>query len=129
MNKPDKSRWLVERERLRIADRHPPRLEPDLSLRASLAKIFTKLDSAAGREIESIRKSWPDIAGESAARHSRPGMLREGFLEINVDSSAWLQEIKRWHGVEMLAKIQSRAGKGTVKALRFQVNPEQRRNN
>jgi hypothetical protein len=42
---------------------------------------------------DAIRREWTQTAGPEAARRSRPGVLRQGTLDVSVDNSPWLQEL------------------------------------
>lgn len=122
-NKFDKTKWMLARERLRLADPIPPHPEPDLSLRSAIAKLFAKLDFQAGSSVHEIQAKWKMIAGETVAAHSRPGRLNENILYVYVDSSVWLTEITRFHSDDILCRIQREIGSSAVKGVRFQVNP------
>jgi predicted nucleic acid-binding Zn ribbon protein len=115
---------MLERERLRLTDTEPPPPEPDLSLRPAITGLFKKLDTQAGSAICQIQAKWELIAGEKVANHSRPGQLAGDVLYVYVDSSAWLDEITRFHSNDILGKIKKEFGSGTVKKIRFQVQLE-----
>ena len=123
-NKFDRTKWSVERERFRLTDPvPPPPHEPDLSLRPAISRIFQKMDNKAGSLILKISKRWSFLAGKNIASHSCPGRLDNNILYVYVDSSTWLVEIKRYHSAAVLSKIQNEFGRGTVKDVRYQVNP------
>jgi predicted nucleic acid-binding Zn ribbon protein len=44
--------------------------------------------------LESLRTHWPRLMGEPLSLHTRPARVDSGVLLINVDSPAWLQQIK-----------------------------------
>jgi hypothetical protein len=67
---------------------------------------------------ETIRTDWNRLIGPELGRCSRPGQLRAGVLDVIVDNSPYLQEMRLRSG-ELLAKLQGRAG--TLTALRFVV--------
>lgn len=119
----DQTKWKLERERFRLTDPKPPPSEPDLSLRAAITQLFTRLDSQTGSAVQQIQSKWKIIAGETIAAHSCPGRLNENILYVSVDSSTWLAEITRFHSDSILRKIQKEISPGTVKGVRFQVNP------
>lgn len=127
-NKLDRTKWMLARERLRLPDPKPPCPEPDLSLRGTITRLFKNLDGQTGSIVRKIFGKWKIIAGEKVAAHSCPGRLADNVLYIYVDSSVWLAEITRFHSDSILRKVQSEIGSGTVKAVRFQVNPPRRVN-
>lgn len=62
-------------------------------------------------------KEWPEIAGPRLARRARAVEFRDGTLVIEVDGSAWMQEVgylKR----ELIRKIDARLGAGIVRDVR-----------
>jgi len=67
---------------------------------------------------ESIRREWPRVAGP-LARRSRPEWLRGNTLEIRVDNSAGLHEM-RLRSEALLAAVQARFG-AAVAALKFSL--------
>jgi hypothetical protein len=119
----DRTRWNVERERFWLVDQAPPPPEPELSLRPEIDLFFKNLDSKAGSAMQRISGRWNDIAGAAIAAHSCPGRLVNNILYVYVDSSTWLSEIKRYHSSSVRSKTQEILGPGTVKAIRYQVNP------
>ena len=68
-----------------------------------------------------MRQRWPEIVGEGIARHSRPGVLHDGRLLVNVDSPTWSQELTLGHGGEIIKKINEALGRSVVKEISFRV--------
>ena len=66
---------------------------------------------------DTIRTSWPRIVGPQFSRQSRPGSLRTGTLDVLVDNSPLLHEMKLRSG-ELLAALQA-FRPDTVSALRL----------
>jgi hypothetical protein len=65
---------------------------------------------------ETIKADWSRLIGPELGRRSRPGQLRAGVLDVVVDNSPCLQEMRLRSG-DLLGKLQGRAG--TVTGLRF----------
>jgi hypothetical protein len=62
-------------------------------------------------------QEWPEIAGPRLARRARAVDFHDGTLVIEVDGSAWMQEVgylKR----ELIRKIDARLGAGVVRDVR-----------
>lgn len=62
-------------------------------------------------------QEWPEIAGPRLARRTRAVDFRDGTLVIEVEGSAWMQEVgylKR----ELIRKIDARLGAGVVRDVR-----------
>jgi hypothetical protein len=65
---------------------------------------------------ETIKTDWNRLIGPELGRRSRPGPLHAGVLDVIVDNSPCLQEMRLRSG-ELLARLQGRAG--TVTGLKF----------
>jgi len=65
------------------------------AIRDVLKKTIAKIGAEKKARLteEKITEIWKKVAGESAARHSHPKMLKGGLLTVNVDSSAWIYEL------------------------------------
>ena len=62
-------------------------------------------------------QEWPEIVGPRLARRARAVDFRDGTLVIEVEGSAWMQEVgylKR----ELIRKIDARLGAGVVRDVR-----------
>ena len=110
-----------------MTDAHPPAPEPDLSLRGPLRGLFKKLDEQKSSLIQRILTQWGGLAGDMLAAHSQPARLADNVLYIYVDSSAWLNEISRFHASHVLRLLQKTFGADKIKRVNYQVNPECRR--
>lgn len=121
----DKSRWMLARERLRLADPVPPGPDPDLSIRDAITNIFKKLECQDISIVQQIQKKWALIAGNHIAAHSRPGKLADHVLYVYVDSSSWLNEMARFHSDDIMQEMKTRIGPGVVRSLKFLVNPRE----
>jgi predicted nucleic acid-binding Zn ribbon protein len=61
-------------------------------------------------------REWPQIVGERIARRTHARSYRDGILLVEVDGSAWLQELgylKR----ELVAQLNRRLGSNRVRGL------------
>lgn len=65
---------------------------------------------------ETIKTDWSRLIGPELGRRSRPGQLHTGVLDVIVDNSPCMQEM-RLRSSELLATLQRRFG--TVTSLRF----------
>ncbi len=77
------------------------------------------LDRRRG-ELE-IVKVWNHLVDPRIVAHAQPAGLHKGTLFVNVDSSAWLDEIVRYRRKEILDRLQNSFGKETVKRISFRV--------
>ena len=123
----DKAQWMLARERLRLTDFRPTPPEPDLSLRPALTEIFKKLDDQKSSLIQQVQAQWGRLAGDPVADHSRPAQLIDHVLYVCVDSSAWLNEISRFHAAHIARLLQKKFGEEKIRKICYQVNPRQSR--
>ena len=63
-----------------------------------------------------IQEGWPDAVGAEVASHARPVALRNGELEVAVDSSAWCQTL-RLRAPELLDALAQALGDDAPRAL------------
>ena len=62
--------------------------------------------------------AWPDAVGPRVARHTRAVAFREGILHVEVEGSAWMQELgylKR----DLVRRIHQHTGSEDVRDVRF----------
>jgi predicted nucleic acid-binding Zn ribbon protein len=64
--------------------------------------------------------AWQDAAGPSLARHTRPGRLVRGQLEITVTNSAVLQELT-YQKQRILAELEEHVPDARIRDLRFRI--------
>lgn len=86
-----------------------------------LQSVFAEFEKNKNFTREDIQKKWAEIAGTSAAKHSRPVVYRKNILTIHTDSPAWmhdltlrkrsiLKQLKRVFGKDRIAEIQIKIG-------------------
>jgi len=96
----------------------------------SIAAVIARLLARMGLETEAwlsqLAEEWPVLVGTVVARHTRPGRLIGGVLVVYVDSSVWLEELRRFVHVQMLTKLQEKFGAERIRSLRFQPDPDRR---
>jgi hypothetical protein len=64
------------------------------------------------------RAAWPQAVGKRIAARTRPVAFADGCLTIEVEDSVWLQHLRTMRR-HILPRLQSIAGKETIKALDF----------
>ena len=82
--------------------------------------VFSQLENAQVLCKEDVEKEWKNIAGDGAARHSKPETLRKGVLTVRVDSSVWMQELtmkKR----NLLKGLKRAFGKDKIAEIHFKI--------
>ena len=77
-------------------------------------------DLGLSREMTGWRavEAWPELVGARVALHSRAVAFRDGTLHVEVEGSAWMQELgylKR----DLVRRIQRHLGSEDVRDVRF----------
>ena len=65
---------------------------------------------------------WPELVGETLAARSRVRGVRDGVLEVAVDSPAWATEL-RYLESELVARASRQVGEGVVRSIHVVVRP------
>ena len=76
---------------------------------------YARVQSAAAYDV-----AWREAAGPLAAKHSRPGQLRRGVLEVVVANSTLMQELG-FQKAMLLKALEKLLPDGGIKNLRFRV--------
>ena len=70
-------------------------------------------------------QGWAEVVGPVIAQRSRPRVLRDGILFIEVESSVWMQEL--WfHQRQIIERIKKEFPKVEVKGIRLEIEKENR---
>jgi len=88
----------------------------------SLATILPALFKQLGLE-EDARgwqavTEWPAVAGERIAKHARAISFRDGSLTVEVEGSAWMQELGFLER-DLVHKLNRHLGKDIVRDVRW----------
>lgn len=84
-----------------------------------LTRVLTKYGVTQLTLQDELESAWGEAAGAAVARHTRPGALRRGVLEVLVDNSVLLQELEGFEKARLLAVLQEKLPQHRVVALRF----------
>ena len=128
-NKYNKGKWQLERERHQIPYQPPASPQPEKeALEDILPSVLRKLKIEGPHWTMKLADEWENIVGKAVAAHTRPGQVNGTLLVIFVDSSAWLNELRRFHEPQILKNVQEHVGKEQITRLRLQVDPGEREN-
>ena len=118
------SRWQVQRERGRIEHYRPepPFVEPR-HIGDVVGGILDALDYEDVGWVAELATRWHDIAGDTVARHTRPGSVERQCLTVFVDNSAWLSELSRYGQSLLLSNVRTHLGDDRVTSLRLRLDP------
>lgn len=68
-----------------------------------------------------ILKVWNNLIDPRVTAHAQPVNIAKGTLFVNVDNSAWLDEIVRYRRREILARLQNAFGTEAIKKISFRI--------
>ena len=85
-----------------------------------LAQLITARGYGRIQADADFTAAWQAAAGDALARHSRPGRLRRGQLEITVTNSTVVQELT-FQKQRLLAELQAQAPTARIRDLRFRL--------
>ena len=72
-----------------------------------------------------LMRGWAEVVGPVIAQRSRPRMLKDGILFIEVENSVWMQEL--WfHQKQIVDRIKKEYPKIEVKGIRLEIERENR---
>jgi len=88
----------------------------------SIARVLPSLLRELGLEAGVLGwravEAWPELVGPRVARHARAVAFRDGTLQVEVEGSAWMQELgylKR----DLVRRINQHLGAEDVRDVRF----------
>ena len=86
--------------------------------------LLKKLGIEGSMWLSRIEQEWVETVGAAVAAHARPGTYDGGVITVYVDSSSWLNELKRFGQTEMLKSLKKQFGDDKIRAIRLQLDPE-----
>ncbi|MBL7647744.1 MAG: DUF721 domain-containing protein [Candidatus Hydrogenedentes bacterium] len=88
-----------------------------------LAKLKKTTDLGKHLEHAEIWEHWPEIVGETVAKHTRPQGIKELQLRIEADSAVWMHKLnyRKW---QIMKKINRIAGKELVSDMYIVLVPD-----
>ena len=120
-----RGRWRVERERCQIEDPVAPPPDRDaVGIGQAIALLLARTIPATPSCLAQIEAEWPSFVGDAAARHARPGALKNRHLVVFVDSSTWLSEIERYSRTTILSRLQKRFGADAIASVTLRLDPD-----
>jgi predicted nucleic acid-binding Zn ribbon protein len=86
-----------------------------------LQRVVTELNLDRRLADAEVFKAWNHLVDPQIAAHAQPAGLRNGTLFVNVDHSAWLNEIVRYRRREILTRLQHAFGAEMVAKISFRL--------
>jgi predicted nucleic acid-binding Zn ribbon protein len=101
----------------------------DTKASARVGEILPRVLEIMGLDdkFEEVRliQGWAEVVGPVVAKKSRPRMLRDGILIIEVENSVWMQEL--WfHQKQIIDRIRKDYPKVKVTGIRLEIEKENR---
>jgi hypothetical protein len=122
-----RGQWEVHCQRCRLNRAPQPPTESDGgAIGESLSGLMKGLGLDSQHWVATLSNEWGDIVGAAVGKHTRPGRLDGSQLCVFVDSSVWLNELKRYGAKQILQNLQSRFGANRIRNIRLQLDPEKR---
>jgi hypothetical protein len=96
-----------------------PRIEPK-ALSEIVPSVLKEIEGGRGGEaLREVRAAWPEIVGAMEARRAKPVALREGTLDVSVESAALRHHLSTFRGGDILEALRRRFPKAGIRAVRF----------
>lgn len=88
-----------------------------------LANLKKTTDLGKHLEHAEIWEHWPEIVGETVAKHTRPQGIKEYQLRIEADSAVWMHKLnyRKW---QIMKKINLMARKELVNDMYIVLVPD-----
>lgn len=116
---------MVQRERCHVADWAPAAAgQESVRIGDLVPGALKRLGLEEDLWLRALENEWVELVGSMIAKHARPGRYERGRLIVFVDSSVWLNELKRYSQKEMLSKLQQRFGADKIARLFLQPDPD-----
>ncbi|HVV35033.1 MAG TPA: DUF721 domain-containing protein [Acidimicrobiales bacterium] len=96
------------------ANRDPARLG------ASLDRVAKRLGAPNAKVLSGLFQRWEELVGSGIAAHAKPASLKRGVLIVDVDSNAWVTQL-RYMTTELVAKCCEVLGPDAVKKIELRV--------
>ncbi len=87
---------------------------------SSLERLASKLHVPSIRVLNEVFGCWEELVGVAIAAHSKPVLLKDGQLTIEVEEPMWAAEV-RFFSAELVERINLLAEAKAVTAIRIRV--------
>ena len=85
-------------------------LPEEEELKDVLDKIISKNLGPKEYKLIELKKNWSKLMGSQIAKISQPISIKNNYLAIEVENSAWLMELRTFHGRLLEKKIREFCG-------------------
>jgi predicted nucleic acid-binding Zn ribbon protein len=88
----------------------------------SIDAVLRSLRGAGAAATAGVFGRWEEAVGVAVAAHSRPAVLDDGRLVVDVDEPGWATQL-RYLEPELLGRLASVAGPDAVRSIDVRVRP------
>ena len=89
-------------------------------LKSLLRSIVTTIDGAPPQDQFRIRDMWEGVVGSHIAKKAHPEGVKNGILQVSVESSVWMQELT-FMKQQILERLNQVCESSGVKDIRFKL--------
>ena len=89
-------------------------------IKGIVKEVLEELGQDKDTKESQVLDVWPEVVGKRATKHTRPVVLKDEKLTVNVDTSGWLYELSP-KKIVILEKLKKRVGPHLVKEISFRV--------
>ena len=89
-------------------------------LKSLLRSIVKKIDGAPPQDQFLIRDMWEGVVGSHIAKKAHPEGVKNGILQVSVESSVWMQELT-FMKQQILERLNQVCESSGVKDIRFKL--------
>jgi hypothetical protein len=112
---------LAEWRRVDLTDAEKTRKPSARPIASVMPGILKELGLEERLSHLEVLKVWNNLMDPRIVAHAQPVGLAKGTLFVNVDSSAWLDEIVRYRRREILTRLQHIFGRELIARISFRI--------
>lgn len=85
-----------------------------------IGKVLGEIGLEGAERAFRVAERWEAAVGAEVAQHARPVQMRQGVLEVEVESSVWAQQLQM-RRPELLAALERELGEAAPTGLHLRV--------
>jgi hypothetical protein len=116
-----RQRALAEWRRIDLREQEEASAPTSKNIADLLPRVVQNIGLDRKRGELEILKVWNNLIDPCITKHAQPANIAKGTLFVNVDNSAWLDEIVRYRRKEILHRLQTAFGKDAIQKISFRI--------
>jgi hypothetical protein len=116
-----KQRALAEWRRIDLREQEGADSATIKDIASVMPNVIKSIGLDKKRSDLEILKVWNNLIDPTITKHAQPANIAKGTLFVNVDNSAWLDEIVRYRRKEILHRLQTAFGKDVIQKISFRI--------